>query len=502
MTFVNDRDPASLGGQVRRGIAWSAMNNLALRLGTLALGIVLARLLTPEEFGVYAVALTVQAVLMTLTDLGLSADIVRSRNPARIAPTIATFALVAGVLMTLAMATSAHAVAALLGSPGAGDVIVVLSFTLLLGGAGVVPYAMLLRRFQQKKLFLISAIDFMFGTAVTLTFLLTGWGVMALAIGRVSAQSVTLVLQFVLSGERPRFSISRRVVRPVLAFGLPIAGANLLSWALLNIDTVVISRIAGPVALGFYVLAFNISSWPMTALGQVVRSVALPGFSRTAATRGDSSLATATALTWAVALPAGAFLALLSAPLIVFVYGGRWAAAAPVLAALGVFGALRTVFDLCAAYLLARGASRPVLWIQVAWFVLLVPATVLGTIWWGIVGAGLAHVAVAVAIVLPAYLFAAARAGADIRAVLRSGWQPIAAMAPAAVVAYLVSSQFGSAGWSLLAGGLSGGAVYGAIMYRWIRNRIPSAASTSADAELNRHHSHGHQHVSHKERVS
>ena len=500
MSFVRTRDSAGMGGQVRRGIAWSAMNNLAMRLGAFALGIVLARLLTPEEFGVYAVALTVQAVLMTLTDLGLSADIVRSRRPERIAPTVATFALTAGVLMTVGMATSAHAVASLLGSSGAGDVIVVLSFTLFLGGAGVVPYAMLLRRFEQKKLFLISAIDFAFGTAVTLTFLLTGWGVMALAIGRVSAQSVTLVLQFVLAGVRPRFGISRRVVRPVLAFGLPIAGANLLSWALLNIDTVVISRIAGPVALGFYVLAFNISSWPMSALGQVVRSVALPGFSRTTATRNDPALAAATALTWAVALPAGAFLALLSAPLIVFVYGDRWVAAAPVLAALGVFGALRAVFDLCVAYLLARGASRPVLWIQVIWFVLLVPATVLGTMWWGIFGAGLAHVAVAVVVVLPAYLLAAARVGADVRAVLRSAWQPIAAMVPAGVVAYLVSSQFSAAGWSLLAGGLCGGAVYAAIMYRWIRGRIPRAASSGEGAEPDSD-PHAQEEISHEERI-
>ena len=501
MSSVRTHDSAGMGGQVRRGIAWSAMNNLAMRLGTFALGIILARLLSPEEFGVYAVALTVQAVLMTLTDLGLSADIVRSRHPERIAPTVATFALTAGVLMTAGMATSAYAVAALLGSPGAGDVIVVLSFTLFLGGAGVVPYAMLLRRFEQKKLFLISAIDFALGTAVTLTFLFAGWGVMALAIGRVTAQCVTLVLQFVLARVRPRFGINRRVVRPVLAFGLPIAGANLLSWALLNIDTVVISRIAGPVALGFYVLAFNISSWPMSALGQIVRAVALPAFSRTALTRSDPSLSVATALTWAIALPAGAFLALLSGPLITFVYGERWAAAAPVLAALGVFGALRAGFDLFAAYLLARGASRPVLWIQVIWFVLLVPATVLGTMWWGIFGAGLAHVAVAVVVVLPAYLIAAARAGADVRAVLRTSWQPIAAMVPTGVVAYLAASQF-SGGWSLLAGGLSGGAVYAAIMYRWVRRHIPRAASDGENAPPDSHHPHAHEHISHEERVS
>lgn len=469
------------GIQVRHGIAWSALNNLALRLGSLTVGIVLARILSPEQFGVYAVALTVQAVLITLADLGLSADVIRSEHPEKIAPTVATLGLVAGAVMTTLMAVSGHRLAALLGSPAAGDVIVVLAFTLVLGSAGVVPYAMLLRRFEQKKLLVIGLIDFAVGTTITLLLLMAGWGVLALAIGRLVGQSVTLILQFILSGERPRFGLDRGLVRPVLAFGLPIAGANLLSWALLNIDNVVISRFAGPLALGFYVLAFNISSWPMSALGQVVRSVALPAFARDGGGKQSAALPTATSLTWSVALPAGAFLALLSVPLIAGVYGEKWLAAAPVLAALGIFGALRAVFDVWAAFLLAQGASGKVLWIQILWFVVLVPATVMATIWWGIEGAALAHVAVGLVIVLPAYLIALGRAGADVPGVLRTSWQPIAAMIPAGVVAYGVVTQVPSTVGALLAGGVAGGAVYAALMFRWVRGRIPASTPLSED---------------------
>jgi lipopolysaccharide exporter len=462
-------DPA----QVRGALGWSTISTLILRLGTFAVGIVLARILTPEQFGVFAVALTVQAVLITLADLGLSADLIRTSHPERIAPTVATFGLVAGTVMTAGMALSGHAVADLLGSPQAGNVIVVLSFTLLLGGAGLVPYAMLQRRFQQKRLFLISVIDFVFGTTITLLLLWNGWGVLALAVGRVSAQAVTLVLQFALSGERPRYGLDRRVVRPVLAYGLPIAAANLLSWALLNIDNVVIARISGPVALGFYFLAFNISSWPMTALGQIVRSVALPTFSRTLASRNDPSLATATALTGAVAVPAGAFLALLSGPLIMVVYGGKWAAAAPVLAALGLFGALRAIFDVIVSYLLARGASRAVLRIQVLWFILLVPATVAATLWWGITGAAWAHLVVSVVVVLPAYLLAAKRVGADVRLMLARSWQPVAAMIPAAIVILAVTILLPGDLLTLLVGGLAGALVYAGLIFRWVHGRIP-----------------------------
>ena len=64
-------DAPSLGGRVRTGLAWSTANQLVLRLATLVLGIVLARLLVPADFGVFAIGLLVQSILVNLTDLGL-----------------------------------------------------------------------------------------------------------------------------------------------------------------------------------------------------------------------------------------------------------------------------------------------------------------------------------------------------------------------------------------------------------------------------------------------
>ncbi|WP_316309902.1 oligosaccharide flippase family protein, partial [Clavibacter michiganensis] len=91
-------------------------------------------------------------------------------------------------------------------------------------------------------------------------------------------------------------------------------------------------RMAGVTALGFYTLAFNISSWPMTALSQVVRSISLPYFSRTDdAGRAVSKLM---AIGWALALPTCGLLAALSAPSISVLFGVRCLPVAPVLAAL------------------------------------------------------------------------------------------------------------------------------------------------------------------------
>lgn len=462
----------NLGRQLGNGLAWSSINSLVLRLGSFAVGIVLARLLAPEQFGVFAVSLTVQAVLMTLADLGMSADLIRSSEHERKAPTVATLALASGTVLAVTMALSSQGLADLLGSPDAGPVISVMAFSLMLAGAGVVPYASLQRRFAQKKLFGIAATDFTIGTVLTLVLILAGWGVMGLACARIVSQSVTLVLQFVLSGEKVRFGFDRAMVPTVLAYGVPVALANMLSWALLNVDNVAISRLSGPVALGFYFLAFNVSNWPMSALGQVVRSVSIPTFSRLDAGRRDSNFASFIGPVWAVSLLAGVLLSVLARPVIELVYGTRWLPAATVLAWLGIFGSLRTLFDLSASYLLARGSAKSTLLVQIAWIVPLIPAVLLGLSAGGSPGVAAAHLAIAVLVVCPAYAVSLHRCGADLRAVGARLWPPVIAALPAGAASVAVEAIMPSPLLGLLAGGVVCTTIYGLILARWFRQQI------------------------------
>lgn len=469
--------------RIGHGLAWSSVNSLVLRLSSFAVGIVLAWLLAPAQFGVFAVALSVQAVLISLADLGMSADLVRSEDPARKAPTVATLAAVSGTVLTVTMAASAQGLADLLGSHDAGPVIAVMSLSLLLASLGVVPYAALQRLFAQKKLFGISCVEFVVGTSLTIALVLGGWGVMGLAVARISAQAVSVVLQFVLSGERPRFGFDRHVAPGVLDYGLPVAGANMLSWALLNVDTVAISRLAGPVALGFYFLAFNISNWPMSALGQVVRSISIPAFARLARGRSDTSFAAMLGPVWAVSLLAGLMLAVLAGPVVELVYGPKWLPASLILGWLGIFGALRTLFDLSASYLLARGAARVTLFVQVAWIAGLIPAVLLGISLDGTAGVAAAHLATALLVVCPAYAVSLSRNGADLRAVAARLWPPLAAVIPAAAAAMLAISLLPTPLAQLLAGGAVGTGVYILLLARWFSRQVRAAARWVTDSD-------------------
>jgi lipopolysaccharide exporter len=474
-------DPALGADRIRSGLIWSLASNLLLRLGGLAVGIALARMLTPAEFGAYAVALTVQTVLMTVSDLGLSVDLIRTREPSRRAPTVSTLGVVISGALAVTCAFSSGAVASALGSPDAATAIAVLSTTLVLSGLGIAPYAHLQRVLAQRTLFGISFCDLAVSTTITLLLVADGHGIVSLAIGRVAGATLTLVLQYTLTGMRPRFGWSSEVATSVLRFGSPVAGANLLSWVLISIDYVIVARIAGPALLGFYVLAFQISNWPMTAVGQVVRSVALPAFSRLEGKERGDKMIHALALTGGLAALAGVGLGVLALPLIEVVYGTRWAPAASILTVLAVFGAIRVVFDLVASYLLAVGHSRSVLLVQLLWVMALIPALVVGVRQWGGVGAATAHLVVAVCVVLPAYLWALEVAGhLRVRRVLGSMLPPILAAAPVAVLGVVTAGLAVSDWASIVIGSATIVATFAAVLGRWMRHHLAELRAPSS----------------------
>lgn len=470
---------AGLEGRVRRGFLWSLLSNATLRLGTLVTGILLARIMAPEDFGVYAIALTVQTILMTMSELGLAADLVRNGDIDHRGPTIATLGLVASSFLTAVMWVTAVPVATALGSADAAPVLRVMSVTLLLAGIGVVPYARLQRNLMQGRLFAIDVVSFVITTGLTITLALDGWGPMSLAVGRVVAQVVATGMQFVWTSSRPRFGWRPPVATSGLRFGFPLACAGLLAWTLLSLDNIMVGRLSGAETLGLYVIAFNISSWPTTVVGTAVKAVAMPAFAQRAESIGRpdvSALYQATALTWTVAVPIGLALAVLAEPVIEVAYGTRWLAAAVALGGLGMFGALRVVFDLWIAYLTAAGRAATLVWTQVAWIATLAPVMWVAITRRGLGGAGWSHVVVAAVFMLPLYLFALHRVGVPLAGLRRPLGVPLAAALPAGLLGRVAEGFFDAPWAQLIVGGAVVVLVYAACVWPWLRHQPVIAA--------------------------
>ncbi|MEU5878050.1 lipopolysaccharide biosynthesis protein [Spirillospora sp. NPDC047279] len=416
---VGDED--SLFGKASRALGWSLANAAVGRLGTLAIGIALARLLGPAEFGVFAVAMVALLAVLSFHELGVSLAIVRwPGDPREIAPTVATISVAASVLIYAGCFLAAPAFASAMGAPGAADVIRLLTLSVVVSGLVAVPAALIQRGFRQDRKMLADQVNNWGGAIVSIVLAATGMGAMSLAVGRLAGSAGSAILLVRASPEPLRFGFDRERARALLRFGLPLAGSSIVVFGVTTVDQVIVGHTLGATALGFYVLAFNLSNWPVTVFSQPVRSVAPAAFARLQhdppVLRG--AFVSTTGLLAGLTLPVCLLLAGAAEPLIQVVYGGPWAPAADVLMWLALLGGLRIMFELMYDYFVVLARSRVVFTLQVVWLVALVPALLVGAEAGGIAGVAAAHVAVAACLVLPLYLWELHRAGVSARAVL------------------------------------------------------------------------------------
>jgi O-antigen/teichoic acid export membrane protein len=159
-------------------------------------------------------------------------------------------------------------------------------------------------------------------------------------------------------------------------------------------------------------------------------------------------------------------------PVVVLVYGGKWTPAADILVPLAALGSLRVVCDLIAGYLYARGRSRAVLWTQVAWFVVLIPALVLGARLDGGFGVGVTHAIVALVVVVPAYLVMLLRSHDDVPTILAALWPPLVAGVVAALAGLWLDERLGGGVAGGMTAGLVAGALYLGTTLRWFLPRL------------------------------
>lgn len=464
---------AGVATKVARGLGWSLAGTIGLRIGSVLFGILTARLVAPSEFGVYAVALTVWTILSTLADLGLGSDLIRAADMEPRAPTVASLGLGVSAALAAAMALAAAPIASAFGSPGSTTVIRLMAVSIALFGFTIVPAARLARAYRQGAVFAVNGLGLLASALVAVTMILRGSGAEALAWGQIACQGVTAVGLFAVTRTVPRFGFDKDMARASLAFCLPVAGANLLSWLLLSIDNLVVSRTLGPEQLGFYLLAFNISNWPMSTLGSAIRVVALPAFSQASSTTArNRGLVHCVGPLVAVASMLSLGLAAAAVPLVSLVYGERWEPAAAALGGLVVFGGIRVLLDLVATFLIAAGETRAVLTVQIMWAVSMVPGMILGVATWGLAGAGWTHVAIVVVVVLPLYLRALARVGVRPGDLLAPAVVPLLAVVPAAAVCSWADGVASGRLLQLLAVVAAVLVLYALPLSRWFRDRF------------------------------
>jgi O-antigen/teichoic acid export membrane protein len=323
----------------RRSVAWMALAQGSLFVLQFGGSVVLARLLSPYDMGIFAIALALTGLISIIQAFGLGNFIVRERelSPSLLATTFTVNALMSLLLAALVAALGLFG-AAWLHEDGVRRVLLVLAIQPLFGILEFLPNTNLERNGEFKPIAGLKTLRAVASTGLTVTLAFQGWSYMSLAWGQVFGAAVGAVAVNLIAPHYASFKLSLAQWRPVTRFGvqmLAISGVNMLSGRL---SEIALGRIIDLAALGLYSRASSLFNLLWNNIHIVVTRIVLVDFSNLARDgtplreRYIRIVALMTALLW----PAFAGLAILAGPFIYNVYGAQWIGAAMPLSMLSI----------------------------------------------------------------------------------------------------------------------------------------------------------------------
>jgi len=354
---------------------------------------ILARLLSPAEFGVVATGLVVVVFLALVGGAGLAAGLIRAPEEDREAQdsvfwTNLAVAIGLGVLLYL----FADPLAQLLGAPEAAWLLRVFAFLFPVHLGADVAAARLARRMAFAKEAFWSVVAELLAAAVAIAAALAGLGVWALVLQVYCSAAVRFGGLMVASRYLPRPRFSWIKVRGLLGYGSRIAGADVANFVAFQSPLVIITRVLGLSAAGAFSVANRLSDLPNQIVLTGLMGVLFPAFSGMAGEpeRRTRTLLRSTQGTTVMLAPLFFGLWAVAEPATAVVLGGQWTYAWPVLGLLGVAKGIMSPCGSFIPYLRATGYAGLLWWFALARAIIYVAAVAAGALLGGLVGAMLA----------------------------------------------------------------------------------------------------------------
>jgi PST family polysaccharide transporter len=383
------RNPAmSASGNAR----WIGLIQLS-RIGAQLVSLVfLSRLLSPQEFGLVAMAVAVTNFAQLLRDLGTAAAIIQKPQLDERTITTAFWMNCAfGTLLGLTIALSAPWVAALFKAPQVKGLLLLLAVAFPIGGVTIVHQALLERAGRFALVARVEITSAFAGLCVALIAANAHGGAYSLVLQSLTIACASTLQLLVQSEWKPRWVWGKREFLELWRFGGPVSGSNFINYFARNVDSVVIGRVLGAVSLGPYSLANRIMLFPLYNLTFVATRALFPVMSQVMSCgpqrRNDLAglylRALATIAFFTAPLMAGLFV--LREPFVNVFLGARWSPVIELIAWLAPVGFVQSLLSPSGSVFMALG--RPDLLPKVGGISMLlqVLSFVIG-VRWGVVG--------------------------------------------------------------------------------------------------------------------
>jgi O-antigen/teichoic acid export membrane protein len=477
--------PMRPGRELARGSAWMIGMRWAIRGVGLVNTVILARLLSPDDFGVVAMAMVAVAILESFTQSGTDLALLRNTRATREHYDAAwSIEIIQSVLLAATLVVTAPWVGGHFEDPRVTEVIRILSLRALIGGfqnIGVVDFRRELRFGREFRFGVAKKLATVVVTVIAAVWLRSYW---ALVIGQVLGRVVEVSISYRMSDFRPRWSLAK--VGEIWGFSQWLVLARFARLVNKQFDRWVVGSIGGASAMGYYYVASDFASSPSDEIVLPMSRAAFPVYSRLQdqqAALGQAFHRVLASMT-SISFVMGIGMAVVADDFVRVALGPKWLAAIPLMPWLGMFGALYGVAHTLDIFLLATGRERLTALMTAANALLMVPVLIVAGRVGGIGGIAAAKAAMALVFVVALAIASTRRPPVSLAMFWDAIWPPLAATLTmaAAVKALQWLAPVDSAVLGLLRDVAAGAIVYiAATFLLWVlRGRPPGLEREAA----------------------
>lgn len=267
----------SLKEKTVKGVAWSSIDTFAALGIQFVVGIILARLLSPSEYGVIGLVTVFLAISDVFIQSGFSSALIRKKDCTESdRSTVFFFSVVVSIFFYFFWFLSAPFIAKFYDMPILTSVTRVIALTMIAGAICIVPNAIFATRIDFKTTAKISVSSSVLGGIVGITMAYMGYGVWALVFQSITLQVYRSVMTLIMSKWLPREGFSKQSFRDLFSYGSKLMLSNLLNTIYNNLYTIVIAKLFSAKTLGLYSRAQGYANLPSYYLTTILQRVTFP----------------------------------------------------------------------------------------------------------------------------------------------------------------------------------------------------------------------------------
>lgn len=307
---------------------------------------ILARLLTPKEFGIYGVASLILAFLEVITETGVNIFLIQSRKKlVYYLNTAWVVSIFRGLLISILMILSAYPVSLFFRNPQSLPIILFLSIVPIIRGLINPMIISFQKELNFKKEFLFRFTIFSFDAALAIIFAFFTKSAFSLAVGLAGGALLEVFLSFSLLKPTPRFKFEKNKLKHILTRGKWLTFAGIFNYLFQQGDDWVVGRLVNTSSLGIYQVAYKVASLPVYEVGEIFNKVTFPIYTliKDDKERLKKAFFRVLLTISSLVIPFGVFIFVFTEPLVRIILGDNWLSAVSVIKVLAVFGVIRAI---------------------------------------------------------------------------------------------------------------------------------------------------------------